>query len=101
MSTLEEVCEDTTGRRVVLYLLAPRSPRHFSPQFIDLLTPGDANMHSKKTLSVRWSELLEGVAKPLVALATRKVGEWCRSKPQAPLLLEIVRALEGVLACVC
>ncbi len=99
VSELAEICADPHGRHVVLYLLSPRSPRHFSPQFLDLLTPGDDNTHSKKKMSIRWKELLVGVAEPLVALATKQATNWCRSKPQAPLLLEIVKALHGVCLC--
>ena len=43
--SLEELCDSHYGRRVLLYLLEPRSPRHFSPQFIDILTPGDGNKY--------------------------------------------------------
>lgn len=92
---LEEVCDDQYGRHVILYLLSPRSPRHFSPQFVDLLTPGDGNEHSKKLASVRAEELLGCVAQPLVELATRKACDWARSKSHTPLLLQVVETFEG------
>ncbi len=92
---LAEICDSHIGRHVILYLLSPRSPRHFSPQYVDLLTPGDGNAHSKKAMPVRWSELQGGVAKALVTLATEQASIWCRSRPRALLLLETVRALRG------
>ncbi len=96
ISELSEICDSPFGRHVILYLLSPRTHRHFSPQFIDLLTPGDGNEHSKKSMLVRWNELQEGVAKAIVTLATEQASVWCCSKPHAPLLLETVRVLKGV-----
>ena len=47
MSALEEVCDDQYGRRILLYLLSPRSKRHFSSQFLEsVLKPGDGNKHT-------------------------------------------------------
>ncbi len=42
---LEELCDNHFGRRVLLYLLSHRNPRHFSSQFISILSPGDGNPH--------------------------------------------------------
>ena len=82
---------------MILYLLSPRSPKHFSPQFIDLLSPGDSNTHSKKTHAIRWGELLVGVAKPLIKLVTDKALDWCKNGSHATLLLQIVNSLQGQL----
>ena len=92
---LEELCGDPYGRRVFLYLLAPRSPRHFSPQFVTLLTPGDGNKTSKKSSDVRYKELVGGVVNPLVQLSSRLACEWARSKQHAPLLVEIAESATG------
>ena len=43
--SLEELCDHQYGRRLLLYLLSPRNRRHFSPQFVCLLSPGDNNQH--------------------------------------------------------
>lgn len=45
VADLEELCDNHFGRRVLLYLLSPRNPQHFSSQFISILSPGDANPH--------------------------------------------------------
>ena len=57
----------------VLLHLTPRSPRHFYPQYVALLSPGDGNMHSKKAAAVRSRELLEGVASTLLEFASAHV----------------------------
>ena len=92
---MEELCENQFGRRVVLYLLAPRSPQHFSPQFVSLLSPGDENSQSKKPAIVRRKELLEPLTASLLDLATNKVVEWAQCNSHAPLLLEIIIVAQG------
>ena len=89
LANMDDLCSDPFGRRVLLYLLAPRSPSHFSPQFISVLSAGDGNAHSKKDQSVRWEELRNRVVAPLLALTSVKSCLWARSKCHAPLLLQI------------
>src|SRR5690348_9718493 len=38
---MEDIAKDKYGRRVILYLLAGRSPKYISPQSIELLAKGD------------------------------------------------------------
>ena len=89
LANMADLCSDPFARRVLLYLLAPRSPTHFSPQFVSLLSAGDGNVHSKKDQSVRWAELRNRVVAPLLALASGRSCLWARSKCHAPLLLQI------------
>ena len=89
LANMADLCSDPFGRRVLLYLLAPRSPTHFSPQFVSLISAGDGNAHSKKDQSVRWAELRSRVVAPLLALASGRSCLWARSKCHAPLLLQI------------
>ena len=89
LANLEDLCGDPFARRVLLYLLAPRSPTHFSPQFISVLSAGDENAHSKKDQNLRWEELRGGVISPLLQLASGRGCLWARSKCHAPLLLQI------------
>ena len=89
LANMADLCSDPFGRRVLLYLLAPRSPTHFSPQFVSLISAGDGNAHSKKDQSVRWAELQSRVVAPLLALASGRSCLWARSKCHAPLLLQI------------
>ena len=41
--SLEELALDTYGRKVLMYLLDPRSPAHFHPKVVELLKKGDGN----------------------------------------------------------
>ena len=77
----------------MLYLLAPRSSRHFSSQFTALLSPGDGNAHTKKPVETRHKELLEGVANQLIGVASENAVEWTLTSQYAPVLLEIATAL--------
>ncbi len=45
VADLEKLCDNHFGRRVLLYLLSPRNPQHFSSQFTSILSPGDTNSH--------------------------------------------------------
>jgi pumilio family protein 6 len=90
--SLEEVCQDKHGRRVLLYLLNPRSHQYFSSQFLQLLTPGDSNVHSKKSQVKRWSELRAAISPPLIKLLSEKASEWICMKWMAPLMAESVHS---------
>ena len=41
--SLEELALDTYGRKVLMYLLDPRSSAHFHPKVVELLKKGDGN----------------------------------------------------------
>ena len=43
MPSLHELALDTYGRKVLMYLLLPRSPAHFHPFVVELLKKGDGN----------------------------------------------------------
>ena len=88
VSDLEGVSSTHYGQRVLLYLLAPRSSRHFSSQFVGILSVGDDNAHSKKLPDVRRQELQEGVVPALLSLATSHMKDWVQSKTYVMLLLE-------------
>ena len=95
MANLEDLCDDPFGRRVLIYLLAPRCPAHFSPQFTAVLSAGDGNTHSKKEPGLRQSELRAGIINPLLDLAEKRVCSWARNKCHAPLLLQIADSASG------
>lgn len=41
--SLEELALDTYGRKVLMYLVGPRSPAHFHPNVVELFKKGDGN----------------------------------------------------------
>ncbi|KAG0020880.1 hypothetical protein BGZ81_009151 [Podila clonocystis] len=85
---MEDIAKDKFGRRVILYLLAGRSPKYISPQSIELLAKGDlvrANT-SKKDAAVRSAELLGYISPALISLIASKA----RSLTSEPLACQVV-----------
>ncbi|KAF9409842.1 pumilio domain member 6 [Entomortierella beljakovae] len=85
---MDDIAKDKFGRRVILYLLAGRSPKYISPQNIELLAKGDivrANT-SKKDAAIRSSELLNGISPALISLVATKT----RSLTSEPLACQVV-----------
>ncbi|KAK3814555.1 MAG: armadillo-type protein [Linnemannia elongata] len=85
---MEDIAKDKYGRRVILYLLAGRSPKYISPQSIELLAKGDlvrANT-SKKDAAVRSSELLNYISPSLISLIATKT----RALTSEPLACQVV-----------
>ncbi|KAG0344803.1 pumilio domain member 6 [Podila humilis] len=85
---MEDIAKDKYGRRVILYLLAGRSPKYISPQSIELLAKGDVvrSNTSKKDAAIRSSELLGHISPALVALIATKA----RSLTNEPLACQVV-----------
>ncbi|TGZ67065.1 hypothetical protein CRM22_004982 [Opisthorchis felineus] len=55
---LKLFCVHPEARKVLLYMLSPRDPHHFSPQLQhSLFIAGDSNPHTKKPLGIRALEL--------------------------------------------
>ncbi|KAF9316024.1 pumilio domain member 6, partial [Podila minutissima] len=85
---MEDIAKDKFGRRVILYLLAGRSPKYISPQSIELLAKGDlvrANT-SKKDAAVRSAELLGYISPALISMIASKA----RSLTSEPLACQVV-----------
>ncbi|KAF9430287.1 hypothetical protein BGZ94_007556 [Podila epigama] len=85
---MEDIAKDKFGRRVILYLLAGRSPKYISPQSIELLAKGDAVRAntSKKEAAVRSAELLGYISPDLISLIATKA----RSLMNEPLACQVV-----------
>ena len=43
MKSVDDVAKDQYGRKVLMYLLSPRDSKHFHPDIIKKLSPGDGN----------------------------------------------------------
>ncbi|VEL23172.1 unnamed protein product [Protopolystoma xenopodis] len=67
------------ARKVLLYALSPRDPRHFAPQLVaSLLAPGDQSGGTRKPLALRALELIiqpDGLLPSLLQLAIDRMGE--------------------------
>ena len=87
------------GRRSILYLLVPRSRRHFTPAQIALLAVTDLvkARTSKKDDKVRREEVLKASSEGLLALVEQpdKAEELIRDPGGSLLLTEIMLYAEG------
>ena len=82
----------TQGRRSLLYLLVPRSRRHFTPSQIACLEETDAirERTSKKTKEVREEEVRSAASGELVGWVEREGGTIVREASGCLVLVEIM-----------
>ncbi|XP_046852007.1 pumilio homolog 3-like [Xenia sp. Carnegie-2017] len=90
LSCLKELAENHHGRKVLLYLLAPRSPAYFSPNIIKTLSQGDGNKHSQKESSVRRRELLSAISPSLIQFAAHNVKRLLFDKALSQFFVAII-----------
>ena len=64
-TNLEEIFNNENGRKVLMYLMAPRDTTYFHPDILNMLKKGDGNEHSKKDAETRRAELKSGIAPAL------------------------------------
>jgi len=90
ISNLDEIMLDQYGRKVLLYLLKPRSKSYFIPDILKILQQGDGNAHSKKDQSVRQCELREAVLPELLKAMVSPIKDILRNKSAAIVLLAAI-----------
>ncbi|XP_066015390.1 pumilio homolog 3 isoform X2 [Pocillopora verrucosa] len=93
--SLQELAVDTYGRKVLMYLLCPRSPSHFHPTTVELLKKGDGNSNSKKDSHQRQNELLEGISPALLDLIEKIAEELLFDKGGCQLVLAALLQCAG------
>ncbi|KAJ7388907.1 hypothetical protein OS493_035054 [Desmophyllum pertusum] len=93
--SLQELAMDTYGRKVLMYLLCPRSPAHFHPTVVELLKKGDGNSNSKKESEQRQKELLEGISPALLELVEKNREELLFDKGGCQLVLAALLKCTG------
>jgi len=91
MKSLEDLAKDLYGRKVLLYLLAPRSALHFYHEVITVLQQGDNNVHSKKDCQVRRQELLTHVSRCFVEWLLEHVEEHAEDNALLVLVTAIIQ----------
>lgn len=86
-----------TGRRVLLYLLAPRSTRHFIPSTVKDLEATDASAAatSKKDKNVRRKELKAAISPDLLKLVEERGEELMRDAGASLLVIEVMLDADG------
>ena len=91
------IWKSTHGRRSLLYLIAPRSRRHFTPAQIATLAETDVTkaQTSKKDGSVRATEILKAASGSLLEFVARHGKEAVLSTGGSLLVLEIMLQADG------
>jgi pumilio family protein 6 len=97
---MEDIAKTVTGRKVLMYLMAPRNTKYFHPDVISNLKVGDGNEHSKKDADIRWEELRTATAAPLVKHVALAITTWdiVEDKKAALFFTCVLNALPGALA---
>ncbi|XP_028404711.1 pumilio homolog 3-like [Dendronephthya gigantea] len=95
VTCLNDISENHHGRKVLLYLLAPRSPSYFAPKIIEQLAQGDGNKSSKKENSVRRGELLSAISPSLIKFSAENAKTLLFDKALSQLFVAIVHNVEG------
>ncbi|OCH89163.1 ARM repeat-containing protein [Obba rivulosa] len=85
------------GRRSLIYLVAPRTRRHFTPAQIALMAETDAvrSRTSKKDSAVRTEEIRRAASDSLLAWVAEKGAEVSRDTGGSLLICEIMLYAEG------
>jgi len=91
------IWKSTHGRRSLLYLIAPRSRRYFTPAQIATLAETDATkaQTSKKDDSVRATEIRKAASEPLLEFVARHGKEAALDTGGSLLVLEILLQADG------
>lgn len=92
-----ELAADPSARKVLLYLAAHRSRKHFLPVLLNQLAEYQDNEHSKKDADVRFQELLAASSPTLLKLVAEHAAELCREGQTALLVHEILLNCTGTL----
>jgi len=87
ISNLKELIMDQYGRKVLLYLLSPRSNQHFIPEQKSILQQGDGNVTSKKDSSIRQQELRDAIINPVFDAMKNSIQEILKNKSACMVLL--------------
>ena len=90
LSNLADLIGNQYGRKVILYLLKPRSHSYFLPDIIKILEQGDNNTHSKKSMTVRQDELRTCILPELLKAMASHANDIMSNKSVAIVLLAAI-----------
>ncbi|CAL4236624.1 unnamed protein product [Meganyctiphanes norvegica] len=76
MEGIESLTATDSGRRILRYLVAPRSPSYFQPGVLAVLEQGDGNVHSKKDAPIRRAEIQAAVSDNILKLIEDNIEHW-------------------------
>ncbi|GAB1598326.1 pumilio homolog 3-like [Argonauta hians] len=95
LKSLKEIASNSFGRKLLLYLLAPRDPLHFHPDVIKIMQEGDDNEFSKKDSIIRHSEILDVISKPLLKFVTENTKDLVSDNNSLLFLVSIITHAKG------
>ena len=90
IDNLEEIISNDHGKKVVMYVLAPRNKTYFSPDVITLLEQGDNNEHSKKDTDIRRNELKAVLSGPVCKYVLEHFKDMLFDNPATILLACVI-----------
>lgn len=91
------LCTTPQGRRALIYLVSPRTRRHFTPAQISQLAEADAarSRTSKKDNQIRTEEIRKAASEPLLAWVAAKGEEVVRDPGGSLVVGEIMLNADG------
>ncbi|XP_065657225.1 pumilio homolog 3 isoform X4 [Hydra vulgaris] len=96
IANLQELIEDSWGRKVILYLLKPRSKSYFSPDLLKILQEGDNNPYSKKEAKIKQEELRQGILTHVLEVMSTYIHKIVVNKSAAIVLLAALEVSNGL-----
>lgn len=78
LGKLDSLAENEHGKKILRYLVSPRSKLFFHPQVLAVLEEGDKFPHSKKELTQKHRELQNFVAKPILEMLCKNINVLAR-----------------------
>lgn len=82
--------ENKFALKIFEYLLSPRDPKFFHKDYVAKLTPGDTNPHSKKSQSLRWSELRDAASPYLLKMVENHTEKFFKEASACWLMANII-----------
>ena len=92
LAELDALVDDKFGQKVLLYLVAPRSPKYLYPDALQFLALGDGNPYSKKERSARQSELVKLSLPGLLAHIANAPKEYVTEGQKSQLVAEALNS---------
>ncbi|XP_049953769.1 pumilio homolog 3-like isoform X3 [Schistocerca serialis cubense] len=95
LKDVREFVDSNYGWKIIMHILAPRSPRHFSSSYLSLLKMGDSIAVKKKSDEVRHAELLEPFINPLLEDINTDLSYWISDGRRTVLCYEAICVSKG------
>lgn len=95
IKNVRQFVDNNYGWKIIMHILTPRNPRHFSSAYVSLLKLGDSTAVKKKSDEVRHAEILEPIINPLLEDIASDPSYWVSNGRRAILCYEAISAGKG------